>query len=428
MSEKLTKKSVARNYAFLAVMLGSMILGSIVGAFFPQVKEGDEVVKAGATVLKPLGTLFINMMFCIVVPMVFASIAGSIATMRSRRRAGKIMSTTILTFIITGAIAAAIMIVLMKIIPPVLVPWSDLAEGVVDDPISIPNLIVNFFTVGDFSSLLSRSAMLPLIVFAILFGFGVNLGPGPDSPVATLLVSLSEAMMKVVQIVTYYAPIAFFGFFADLVATYGSQITQDYARALAVYYPLCFIYIFTAFPLFAWFGGGKGAIGEMFRHIARPAITSLGTCSSVATIPTNMEVAEETGISKDVSEIVLPLGATMHMDGSCFSCVLKIAFLFGVFGKPFNSIGDFILIILVAVLSSVGMSGVPGGGYIGEFIMCSVFFPDQLAVAYPIAITIGNLVDPPATMINSAGDYVVSYIVSRFVDGKDWYQKIRASH
>ncbi|WP_442873280.1 dicarboxylate/amino acid:cation symporter [Dysosmobacter sp.] len=428
MSEKLTKKSVARNYAFLAVMLGSMILGSIVGAFFPQVKEGDEVVKAGATVLKPLGTLFINMMFCIVVPMVFASIAGSIATMRSRRRAGKIMGTTILTFVVTGAIAAAIMIVLMKIIPPVLVPWSDLAEGVVDDPISIPNLIVNFFTVGDFSSLLSRSAMLPLIVFAILFGFGVNLGPGPDSPVATLLVSLSEAMMKVVQIVTYYAPIAFFGFFADLVATYGSQITQDYARALAVYYPLCFIYIFTAFPLFAWFGGGKGAMGEMFRHIARPAITSLGTCSSVATIPTNMEVAEETGISKDVSEIVLPLGATMHMDGSCFSCVLKIAFLFGVFGKPFNSIGDFILIILVAVLSSVGMSGVPGGGYIGEFIMCSVFFPDQLAVAYPIAITIGNLVDPPATMINSAGDYVVSYIVSRFVDGKDWYQKVRASH
>ena len=427
MSEKLTKKSVAHNYAFLAVMLGSMILGSIVGAIFPQVKEGDEVVKAGATVLKPLGTLFINMMFCIVVPMVFSSIAGSIATMRSRRRAGKIMGTTILTFVITGAIAATIMIVLMKLIPPVLEPWSNLAEGVVDDPISIPDLIVNFFTVSDFSSLLSRSAMLPLIVFSILVGFGVNLGPGPDSSIATLLTSLAEAMMKVVQLVTYYAPIAFFGFFADLVATYGSQITADYARALAVYYPLCFVYIFTAFPLFAWFGGGKGAVGEMFRRIARPAITSLGTCSSVATIPTNMEAAEDTGISKDVSEIVLPLGATMHMDGSCFSCVLKIAFLFGVFGKPFNSIGDFILIILVAVLSSVGMSGVPGGGYIGEFIMCSVFFPDQLAVAYPIAITIGNLVDPPATMINSAGDYVVSFIVSRFVDGKDWLQKARAA-
>ena len=125
--------------------------------------------------------------------------------------------------------------------------------------------------------------------------------------------------------------------------------------------------------------------------------------------------------------MVLPLGATMHMDGSCFSCILKITFLFGVFGRPFDSIGDMALMVIVAVLSSVGMSGVPGGGYIGEFIMCSVFFPDQLAIAYPIAITIGNLVDPPATMINSAGDYVVSFLVSRFVDGKDWFQKVLAS-
>ena len=406
MSNQLNRKSVARNYVFLAVMLASMILGAITGWIFPQVKEGDEVIQAGATVLKPLGTLFINMMFCIVVPMVFASISGSIATMKSRKRAGKIMGTTILTFVVTGAIAAAIMIVLMKLIPPVLEPWSDLAAGTVDQPISIPDLIVNFFTVSDFSLLLSRSAMLPLIVFSILFGFGVNLGPGPDSNVAKLLTGISDAMMVVVKIITYYAPIAFFGFFADLVAVYGPQITADYGRALAVYYPLCLIYIFTAFPLFAWFGGGKHGIRTMFRHIARPAITSLGTCSSVATIPTNMEMAEETGIS----------------------CVLKIAFLFGVFGKPFNSIGDFILIILVAVLSSVGMSGVPGGGYIGEFIMCSIFFPTQMEVAYPIAITIGNLVDPPATMINSAGDYVVSYIVSRFVDGKDWLDKAIAAH
>ena len=426
MSNQLSKKSVARNYVFLGIMLASMILGSVVGWIFPQVKEGDEVIQAGATVLKPLGTLFINMMFCIVVPMVFSSIAGSIATMKSRKRAGKIMGTTILTFVVTGAIAAAIMIVLMKLIPPVLEPWSNLASGTVDEPISIPDLIVNFFTVSDFSLLLSRSAMLPLIVFSILFGFGVNLGPGPESNVAQLLTGVADAMMVVVKIVTYYAPIAFFGFFADLVAVYGPQITADYGRALAVYYPLCLVYIFTAFPLFAWFGGGKHGARTMFRHIARPAITSLGTCSSVATIPTNMEEAEETGISKDVSEIVLPLGATMHMDGSCFSCVLKIAFLFGVFGKPFNSIGDFILIILVAVLSSVGMSGVPGGGYIGEFIMCSIFFPTQMEVAYPIAITIGNLVDPPATMINSAGDYVVSFIVSRFVDGKDWLDKALA--
>ena len=423
MSTQLSKKSVARNYAFLAVMLGAMILGSIVGWIFPQELDAEgNVISAGATVLEPLGTLFLNMMFCIVVPMVFSSIAGSVATMKSRKRAGKIMGTTVLTFVITGAIAAVIMIVIMKIFPPVLEPWTNLTEGVVEDPISIPDLIVNFFTVSDFSGLLSRSAMLPLIVFSILFGFGVNLGPGPDSLIARFLTSLSEAMMKVVQLVTYYAPIAFFGFFANLVATYGSQIATDYARALVVYYPLCFIYIFVAFPLFAWFGGGKGAVKEMFRHIAKPAITSLGTCSSVATIPTNMEVADETGISKDVTDIVLPMGATMHMDGSAMSAIIKVAFLFGVFGLDFTT-EKAILAIVVAVFSSVAMSGIPGGGGTGELVVCTIFFPDQLAVAYPIALAIGNLVDPPATMVNSAGDYVVSFIVSRYVDGKDWLQK-----
>ena len=140
-----------------------------------------------------------------------------------------------------------------------------------------------------------------------------------------------------------------------------------------------------------------------------------------------MEVAEDTGISKDVSEMVVPLGATMHMDGSCFSCVLKIAFVYGVFGIDFTW-GQLIPIILVAVLSSVGMSGVPGGGYIGDYIICYIFFPSQIELAFPILVAIGNLVDPPATMINSSGDYVVSFIVSRYVDGKDWLQQKLGIH
>ena len=193
-----------------------------------------------------------------------------------------------------------------------------------------------------------------------------------------------------------------------------------------MYYHLCLIYMLIAFPLFAWFGGGRRGPGVMFSHIVKPAVVSLGTCSSVATIPTNMEEAEATGISKDVSDMVLPLGATMHMDGSCFSCVLKIAFVLGVFGVPFEGAGMLVKVVLVAVLSSVGMSGVPGGGYIGEYIICSIFFPNQMELAFPILVTIGNLVDPPATMINSAGDYVVSFIVSRFVDGRDWLERTLA--
>jgi Na+/H+-dicarboxylate symporter len=417
------KRTVAKNYRFLIIMLAAMVLGAIVGWAFPIVKDADgATVSAGATVIKPLGTVFINMMFCIVVPMVFASISSAVAGMDSRKRAGKIMGTTVATFVVTGAIAAVIMFILMKIFPPVLTAWTELPSEEMGEYATLSEMLVNFFTASDFVGLLTRRAMLPLIVFSLLFGFAVNLNGGKETPVGKFLEDLTNVMLKFVQIITYYAPIAFFAIFADLVATYGAEVIANYGRALAVYYPLCFIYIFTAWPLFAWFGGGKGAVRTMFRNIARPAIVSLGTCSSVATIPTNMEVAKETGISKDVSDMVLPLGATMHMDGSCFSCVLKIAFVLGVFGQPMT-LSQLVPIVLVAVLSSVGMSGVPGGGYIGEYIICSIFFPNQMEVAFPILVAIGNLVDPPATMINSAGDYVVSFIVSRFVDCKDWLQK-----
>lgn len=349
-------RSFFRTYGFLSAMLLAIVLGCVLGALWP-----------GATCLAPLGTIFINLMFCIVVPLVFCSLSSSIACMKSPKRAGKIMGTTLLVF----------------------------------------------------------------IVFSILIGFGVNLSGGADCLTAKVLQDMTNCLLKVVSLISYYAPVAFFGFFASLVATYGAQITAAYGRAMLVYYPLCFVYALAAFPLYAYLGGGKEGVRVMRRHILRPAVTALGTCSSVATIPTNLEAAEDSGVPRDISDLVLPLGATMHMDGSCFSCVLKIAFLFGVFGIPFEGAGLIVKILLVAVFSSVAMSGIPGGGYIGEYIICTLFFPSQMAIAYPIAVTIGNLVDPPATMINAAGDYVVTFLVARFTEGKDWLeraQREKAAH
>lgn len=407
-------QSIAKNYFFLTILLAAMILGSIIGYIYPVFANN----------IAFLGTIFIRLMFCIVVPMVFASIAGAVSNTGSLKRSGKIIWVTILTFVVTGALAAVIYFVLVMIYPPVLSAWTNAATEEIGNHATMTQMIVNFFTVEDFVGLLSRRAMLPLIVFSVLFGFAVNLAGEDGEPVRKFLSSLTAVMLKLVNIVTYYAPIAFFAIFADLVATYGPQISEDYGRALLLYYPVCFIYIFTAFPIMAWIGAGSEGVKAMFANILKPAIVSLGTCSSVATIPTNMEAAADTGISKDVSEIVLPLGATMHMDGSCFSCVLKIVFVMGVLGQPV-SFADLPLIVLVAVFSSVGMSGVPGGGYIGEYIIASLFFPEHMELAFPILVAIGNLVDPPATMINAAGDYVVSFIVSRFVDGPDWLKKAR---
>ncbi|MEE1085908.1 MAG: dicarboxylate/amino acid:cation symporter [Schaedlerella sp.] len=404
-------KIFLRNYGFILCMLAGIIAGCIVGIVAPDFAEN----------LEPLGTLFTNLMFCVVVPMVFCSIASAIANMQSMKRAGKIMGVTIITFCITAGIAALIMYLTVSIFPVVTGSYT-VEAGEIGETLGLSDMIINFFTKPDFCELWSRKAILPLIVAAILFGFGIQLNGGPETSTAKILKDLTDCIMKTVKIITYYAPIGFFGFFANLVSTYGPELIGDYSRTLFIYYTLSVLYMFIAFPVYARIGGGKGASKVMFKHLFKPAAVSFGTCSSVATIPTNMEVSEETGISKEVSNIVVPLGATMHMDGSAMSAIIKVAFLFGIFGMEFNT-GRAVAAILVAIVSSVAMSGIPGGGGTGELALCTIFFPDQLAVAYPIALALGNLVDPPATMLNASGDYVASFIVERFTNGKDWLQK-----
>ncbi len=414
-------KKFLKNYGFIIFMLTGIIAGCITGALWPAVKEGEEYILQGARVLEPLGTIFINLMFCVVVPMVFCSIASAVANMQSAKRAGKVMGVTLATFFVTAAIAAVIMYIVARFVPLVSGNYQA-TEGEVGSTLGLADMIINFFTKPDFVELLSRRAILPLIVFAILFGFGVQMSGGPQTLMAKFLANATDVLLNMVKIISFYAPIGFFGFFAYLVATYGPELIGDYSKTLLIYYGLCFAYMFVFFPIYARFGGGKGGAKVMFKHLFAPAAVSFGTCTSVATIRTNMEAAEKTGISKEVSNIVLPMGATMHMDGSAMSAIIKVAFLFGIFGKDFGT-GEAILAIIVAVFSSVAMSGIPGGGGTGELVLCTIFFPDQLAIAYPIAIALGNLVDPPATMVNAAGDYVASFIVERFVSGKDWLQK-----
>ena len=405
-----SKKSFLRNYWFILSMLVGILAGCVVGAVWP-----------GATALEPLGTLFVNLMFCVVVPMVFCSIASAIANLGTMKRAGKLLGITVLSFLATAAFAAVIMYIVARIIPLTSGTYQ-IVEGEVDAGLSLADLIINFFTKPDFIELFSRRAILPLIVAAILFGFGIQMAGGAETMTAKLLDDLNRCIMNVVKLITYYAPVGFFGFFAYLVATYGPELVKDYGRTLIIYYILSFAYMLLASPLYARFGGGKGAVKVMFQHLFTPAAVSFGTCSSVATIPANMEACRESGVSKDVTDIVIPLGATMNMDGSAMGAILKVAFLFGVFGMDFGT-GRAILAIIVAVFSSVAMSGIPGGGGTGDLVLCTVFFPDQLAIAYPISIALANLIDPPATMVNAASDYVCSFIVSRYADGKDWLQK-----
>ena len=404
------KQSIWEAYKFSIILLGAIFIGSIVG-----IQMGEK-----ATVFKPFGDLFINGMFMVVVPLVFVTISSSIAGMNDMKRLGKILKTMLITFIGTGMVAAVYVFITVKIFPP--------AEGVslampaaeALKPFQTGDQIVAAITVTDFPELISRKNMLPLIIFSIVFGICTNMIGEKGKVIAKGLDALSEVFLKIVGLLMYYAPIGLGAYFAALIGEHGKELLGSYARAMAVYYPLCLVYMFTAFPLYAWISGGVEGVRRL-KYVVSPAVTAVATQSSIATLPVNLEACEKIGVPKDIREIILPIGATAHMDGTVLSSILKISFLFGIFQVPFEGVGTYASALLLSIAGGVVMSGVPGGGLIGEMFIVTMYgFP---AEAFPIIATIGYLVDPFATMINASGDTIASMLVTRVVEGKDWLKK-----
>ncbi|WMJ77700.1 MULTISPECIES: dicarboxylate/amino acid:cation symporter [unclassified Sedimentibacter] len=412
-----TKGTFWENYRFSVTLIISIAIGSIIGLLF-----GEK-----ATVLKPFGDIFLNLMFTAVTPLVFITIASAVGSMVNMKRLGKILGNMFLTFVVTGLIAAVLIIVVVNIFPPAAGANIELGAAETElEKLSFADQVVQAVTVNDFSKILSRSNMLPLIVFSILFGYCVSAVGGEDNIVARALEALSKVMMKLIGVIMLYAPIGLGAYFASLIGEFGPQLLGAYARAMAVYYPLCILYFAVAFTAYTYYAGGMRGVKTFFKNIIEPAVTSIATQSSIATMPVNLKAASRIGVPKDIREIILPIGATMHMDGTVLSSILKISFLFGIFGQEFTGIGTYFTAILLSILGGVVMSGVPGGGLIGEMLIVNMYgFPPE---AFPIIATIGFLVDPPATCLNATGDTVASMIVTRMIEGKDWMEKKLTAH
>lgn len=395
-------KKLWKTYKFPMILLFSIIVGCIIGIIF----------KENAMNLKPFGTIFINMLFVIVVPLVFFTISSSISSIKSLRRLGNIFRVMFIVFLITGGISALFMLIGVKIFDPVGNITLTLVEGVKEN-IDIGSKIVDMVTVSDFNLLLSRSSMLPLIIFSIVFGFAVGMVKDESSKLSHALELASKVMMNVIKIVMYYAPIGLCAYFASLVGEYGKEIIGSYARSMIFYYIMAVLYFIIFYTIYSYIARGRSGVKEFFKKIFTPTVTSLGTCSSLASLPTNLSCANELNIDEEVSKTTLPIGATMHMEGSAMAAILKIAFLFGIFGRSFTGIDTYLIAILIAVLSGVVMSGIPGGGLIGEMLIVSLYgFPLE---AFPIIATIGWIVDPPATCLNVVGDISSALIIEKHV-------------
>lgn len=403
-------------YKSTILLLGAIIIGGIAGVIFGP----------STSVVKPFGDLFLNLMFMIIVPLVFFSIASSIANISGMNRLGKIMGSTFLVFFLTAVVSAVLGFVGTTAVDPLkntdtTTITNMMANAEVEtetEEISLLAKLVETVTVTDFSMLFSKSNMLQLIVFAILFGLATALVGEKGKPMANFLLSGTEVMMKIVKIVMYYAPIGLGCYFATIIGELGPQILGGYVRVFLLYLGITLVYYFGFFTLYAYIAGGKQGIKVFWKNAVPPSVTAIATCSSAASIPVNLDATRKMGVPKDIAETVIPLGANTHKDGSVFGGVIKIVFLFSLFGHEMMSFTTILSIIAVSFLVGAVMGAIPSGGLIGEMLILSVFgFPPEVL---PIIAVISTIIDAPATLLNSTGNTVCAMLVSRLVEGKNW--------
>lgn len=407
-------KTFLKNYKQTIILLISIIIGAIVGIVY---KEKTEV-------LKPFGDIFINLMFVIIIPLVFLTIATSISKMKQPKRLGKIMGSTIFVIVITSVIAVLVGIgstYFVKLVDTnnkeqIEAQFNTELEEKKEDK-TILDRTVEAITVNDFSGLFSRQNLIAVMVFSILVGIAMNMAGEKAKPFEDVMVSATEVVMNIVKIITWYAPIGLGCYFAVLVGTFGESIAIGFAKTFLIYTAVAVGFYFLMYTLYAFIAGGTNGIKVFWKNIINPTVTSIATCSSAACIPGNIEASRKMGVSDDVAETVIPLGTSFHKDGSLIGTVFKIMFLVCLFGTNIGSVGGILQILMVGLIASLLVSAVPiGGGTISEMMILSMMgYP---VAALPILTIIATIIDPPATMLNVTGNTSASMLVGRVVDGK----------
>lgn len=400
---------VLKSYGFSILLLCCMVIGSIVGWF----------VGESAKVVQPVADLFLNLLFTVVVPLIFFSLASSIANMENLRKLGKMLGIMAGIFILTQVIASFYMAGICILFDPAKGVVVDMTEKVSD--LSGSSNFLAMFTVKDFSLLWSRSNLMALIVAAIFTGVAIVACGEKGKPVMKFMDSLTHILIKIVSYIMYIAPIGLGCFFAVLVGEYGSQLIGPLSRTIIIYMVAAVIYFFLSSSAYAWIAGGLAAFKSFWKHIIPPTLTSLGTCSSAATIPSNLLAAENMNIPDDVKDLTITMGCNLHKDGACLITILKIAFMCTMFNMNFLDPKILFTAILISVVASSVMGAIPGGGYVGEIFIISAFgFPE---VSIPIMVLIGTITDAPATTINATGDTGAAMVIARIMNGKNWMKK-----
>lgn len=401
-----------KNYGATLLLLAGVLLGALCGILWP----------AAAHAVKPLGQLFLNLIFVLIVPLVFFSTAASICKLRGSGMLGRTVLTVLAVFLGMSLVAALLGLLGTSCVPLVLpsewdvVPGS-FAEGAGLGTVSVADSLVGALTASDFSLLLSKEHMLALVLFSALFGYAVGAAGAAGAAMERFVLSGTEVMMKMVSLVMVLAPLGLGCYFADTVASVGAQLLGGYLRVLVLYLALTLVIFFILNSLYVFCAGGTGIRGRLetlrryWAHIWAPAATAVGTASSAASMPSAMEAARRMGVTLEIAESVIPLGTNIHKDGSVLGAVFKIVFLLALCGRVGGGVETLAAIVGVALLEAVVLSAVPSGGLTGEVFICSVMgFPPEMV---GIIVVIGTLIDVPATLLNVNGNIVAALLSDR---------------
>ena len=409
-------KKFLSNYKSTIILLVAIIVGSIVGIVF----------KEKATILSPLGDIFLNLLLVIIVPLIFLNITTAISKMKQPKRLGKIIVSIIGVFLITSIIA-----VLLGFASTYFVKLVNTEDGekikasleeTVDDEetteeMTIADRTVKLLTVSDFSKLFSKDNIIALLIFSIMVGIAINMSGEKGEPFRNVLESANDVMGNIVKIIMYYAPVGLGCYMASFVGSFGTSIAVGYLKTFVVYLIVSIAFYFIVYTIYAFLAGGKSGVKAFWRNVIPATVTAMGTCSSAACIPVNIESTKKMGVPSDIAETTIPLGTSFHKDGSIIGSVFKIMFLVGLFGTSLATFGDVMGVLGVALLANLLITAVPiGGGTISEMLIITMMgYP---VAALPILTIIATIIDAPATVLNVVGDDVSSMMVTKIVDGK----------
>ena len=388
-----------------------LALGIIAGIAFMSIGMAEWT----ESYIKPFGTIFLNLLKFIVVPIVLSSIISGVISMSDIKKVGSIGWKTVAYYMCTTAFAVVIGLTAANIFKGTYqVLETTGLEYETSASVNFMDTLVGIFP-SNFLAPMVNANMLQVIVIALLFGFGILLAGEKGAPVAAFVNSLSEVSLCVMTLILKLSPIGVFCLITPVVAVNGPQILGSLALVLLTAY---LAYIFHAVLVYSSTVKALGGLSpvEFFKGMFPAIIMGFSSASSVGTIPINLECVEKLGAKKDIASFVLPLGATINMDGTSIYqgvCAVFIATCYGID----LTLPQMLTIVLTATLASIGTAGVPGSGMIMlAMVLQSVGLPVE---GIALVAGVDRIFDMGRTVVNITGDAACTLIISKIESRKE---------